>query len=179
MCSFQLTYARESLLVLHQFVIANGSVTVTRHLLSETVWQARELGLHREKSASTYPSQDRVDILFFLTTFNDTSYSTLCGKTPFLPLGESDVQFYLNPINVLTDTKINPTSRARPLLVQAASLRAEFLDDIHSGQVDTLTEDFILAAESKLSMWMQMYRAEQGRLGHPSASTFSNIYFHW
>lgn len=152
---------------------------MTRQLISEMVWQTRELGLHREKTASAYPAQDRVDILLFITIFNDTSYSALCDQPPFLQLGECDAEFFIDPLKNMSNNRPNHTiARAQPPLVQATLIRSQMQDDIHSGQVDTLTVQFVMSVEAKWATWIKTYRAEQGR-HYPMASIFANIYYHW
>ena len=52
--------------------MANGGGQESRELIEQMAWHVRELGLHNRSTASLYPPQDMVDVLFSAFIYTDT-----------------------------------------------------------------------------------------------------------
>lgn len=61
----------EALLVLQLFVTSHGSIPSTRRIVGQIIWQIKELGLHRKRTAAAYPSVDNVELLLFFAMSSD------------------------------------------------------------------------------------------------------------
>lgn len=170
--------------ILQHFLVLFGSMSTTRHNIESIVSHARRLGLHERGTAARYPPSDRADMLWFLTLYCDrcvpsltdadgSCHATICGTPPFLRRREFETGMPPKP-------GLGPENfTAQPVLIQLKLLENQVLNDIHSGEVDTSSVEYVLSTEARWSGWMHTYTAEQRRHSHPIVCLTAYIHHHW
>jgi hypothetical protein len=170
--------------ILQHFLVLFGSMSTTRHNIESIVSHARRLGLHERGTAARYPPSDRADMLRFLTLYCDrcvpsftdadgSCHATICGTPPFLRRREFETGMPPKP-------GLGPENfTAQPVLIQLKLLENQVLNDIHSGEVDTSSVEYVLSTEARWSGWMHTYTAEQRRHSHPIVCLTAYIHHHW